>query len=201
VLFPCVALPLHVFEARYREMVRDALASERPLVGISLLRGEWKKDYYGNPTIFAVGCVGEIVRAEPLDDGRFNILLRGLREYRIREGVFEKSYREALVEWLAPPADREALSREVRAATGRLVEAYLEREEEVVGRFADDPAVSDEFFVNFFAFHLDLLPLEKQSLLEARSLSERARRLREVLDFRLTARGWTKGAGGEPREH
>ena len=49
VLFPGVPLPLHIFEPRYREMVRDAERSEERLIGMVLLRGEWRKDYYGTP--------------------------------------------------------------------------------------------------------------------------------------------------------
>jgi hypothetical protein len=45
--------------------------------------------------------------------------------------------------------------------------------------------VDDETFVNFFAQHLDIAPLEKQALLEAPTLGERARRLSDVLEFRI----------------
>jgi len=199
VLFPGVALPLHVFEPRYRQMVRDAMASERPIVGIGLLKGDWQKDYYGNPQIFEVGCAGEIVQAVSLPQGRFNVLLKGLREYRIGQEIFEKSYRQAVVEWLPAGVPEQLLPREARVETARFVEAYLE-EAQAVRRFVSDPSVSDEFFVNFFAFHLDLPPLEKQVLLEAGSVAERARRLCDVLDFRIAARRWMKDPAG-PRAH
>ena len=60
VLFPGVPLPLHIFEPRYREMVRDAAASHE-MIGMALLRGDWRRDYEGNPDIFEVGCAGKIV--------------------------------------------------------------------------------------------------------------------------------------------
>jgi uncharacterized protein len=196
VLFPNVMLPLHIFEPRYRQMVRDAMGKERRLIGMALLKGDWQKDLVpGNPEIFPVGCVGEIARMVPLPDGRSNILLQGLREYRIREEIFAKSYREAVVEW-RQPLPKVSLPKEKRAELARLFETYLGKQE-AVHKFTSDPTIDDEFFVNFFAFHLDILPLEKQSLLEAETLEERAERLRDILDFKMTAGSW---GGGEPQD-
>jgi len=97
VLFPKVHLPLHIFELRYRQMIRDAMDGER-LIGMALLRGDWEKDYYGNPDIYPVGCVGHIVSVAPFPDGRFNIVLRGLTEYEVQEHILDKTpYRQAKV--------------------------------------------------------------------------------------------------------
>ncbi len=76
VLFPGLPLPLHVFEPRYRGMVEDALAGER-VIGMVLLKPGWESDYEGAPPVFPIGCLGRIDHAEPLPDGRFNILLTG----------------------------------------------------------------------------------------------------------------------------
>lgn len=188
VLFPNIMLPLHIFEPRYRQMVRDTMGKERRLIGVALFKGDWKQNYYGNPEIFSVGCAGEMLRTVPLPDGRFNILLQGVREYRVREEIFAKSYREAVVEW-RQPMPKVFLYKEQRAELARLLETYLDRQE-AVHKFTSDPTIDDEFFVNFFAFHLDFLPLEKQSLLEAETLEERAERLRDILDFKMTAGCW-----------
>ena len=189
VLFPNVMLPLHIFEPRYRQMVRDTMEKEQRFIGMALLKGNWERDYVpGNPEIFPVGCAGEMIRTVPLPDGRFNILLQGVREYRIREEIFAKSYREAVVEW-RQPLPKVPLHKEQRQELARLLETYLNKQEEV-HKFVSDPTVDDELFVNFFAFHLDFLPLEKQSLLEAETLGERAERLRDILDFKMTAGRW-----------
>ena len=201
VLFPEVMLPLHIFEPRYRQMVTDTADKSPPLIGMALLRGNWQEQYQGNPEIFPIGCAGEMVRVVPLPDGRFNILLKGIREYQIKEESFAKSYREAVVEW-GPPA-KERLLAEYRQELSRLLETYLPNNE-AVQKFPADPTVEDAFFVNFFAFHLDLLPIEKQSLLEARPLPERAARLRDILDFKLTETRWKEGGTGgpgKPRAH
>ena len=57
-------------------------------------------------------------------------------------------------------------------------------------------SIEDEFLVNFFAFHLDFMPIEKQGLLEAVTLPERAERLRDMLDFKLSEAQWTGGRVG-----
>jgi Lon protease-like protein len=183
VFFPQMPLPLHIFEPRYRAMVRDAARGAR-LVGMVLLRGDWRHDYYGTPPIFGTGTVGEMVRSEELPDGRFNIVLRGLREFDVVRETSADPYRTAAVRWRDPNDERlPAGARErILAPVGR----YLER----LGVGAAPqalvaPSVDDETFVNFFAQQLDLAPIEKQALLEAPTLRERATRLVDVVEFRL----------------
>jgi Lon protease-like protein len=183
VFFPRMPLPLHIFEPRYRAMVRDAARGPR-LIGMVLLRSEWEQDPQGRPPVFAVGTVGEMARVEELPDGRFDIVLRGLREYTIVRELERQPYREAVVSWREPTAV--PLATATRERVGELVRHYLER----LGREAGPgtllrESVDDETFVNFLAQHLDVAPLEKQALLEAPTLAERARRLIDVLEFRL----------------
>jgi Lon protease-like protein len=184
VFFPRMPLPLHIFEPRYRAMVRDAARGSR-LIGMALLRGEWEVDYGGKPEIFRTGTVGEMVRMEELSDGRFNIVLRGLREYTIVRELDRAAYREAVVTWHDPTGA--PLPAGMRDDVTRLVHRYLERLGRDVGQ-ADallGRAVDDETFVNFFAQHLDLSSLERQALLETSTVVERARRLSDVIEFRL----------------
>src|SRR4030081_2438223 len=97
VLFPNVFLPLHIFEPRYREMVADALASDR-LIGMVLLRPGWEQDYEGRPRVYPIGCSGVIPHVERRADGRYNTVLRGLERFRTVEEQAAASYRRALVE-------------------------------------------------------------------------------------------------------
>jgi Lon protease-like protein len=184
VFFPRIPLPLHIFEPRYRAMVQDAARGSR-LIGMALLRDEWQETYYERPPIFGTGTVGEMVHVEDLPDGRFNIVLRGLREYTIvRELDDRASYREAIVTWRRPLTD--SLRAGTRGTIAALVHRYLTR----LGRDVGSESllrgnVDDETFINFFAQQLDIAPLEKQALLEASSLGERARCLSDVLEFRI----------------
>ena len=183
VFFPRMPLPLHIFEPRYRDMVRDAARGAR-LIGMVLLRGEWEQDYQGRPPIFATGTVGEMVRMEELPDGRFNIVLRGLREYTIVRELARATYREAVVTWRDAVSD--ALPQGSRASIQGLVRRYLMlRGRDVTEEELLRGSVDDETMVNFLAQHLEVAPLEKQAMLEAPSLIERARRLVDVLEFRV----------------
>jgi Lon protease-like protein len=95
VLFPHTLLPLHIFEPRYREMVRDCLAGDKRLA-MALLRPGWENDYYGRPPIYPIAGAGEIIQHEELPDGRFNILLRGTMRIGIAaELPADKPYRVA----------------------------------------------------------------------------------------------------------
>ena len=148
------------------------------------MRGDWQQDYAGTPEIVGVGTVGELARSEELPDGRFDIVLRGLREFVIHRELTRAPYREAVVSWRKPP--RDSLPPRMRAGIGEVVLRYLQR----TGRAGAETqlvetGVDDETFVNFLAQNLDLDPLERQALLEAASLDDRALRLADVLEFRL----------------
>jgi hypothetical protein len=185
VLLPQVLLPLHVFEPRYRQMVKDVAAGDE-LVGMILLRG-----MEGGPPgadVYSVGCAGRMIRKVDLPDGRSNILLQGVREFVLREQHFDRPYRAATVDWTTPipssfrlePRRRELLVEQIRRFVGK------EKEHEL--KILGDPTVNDEMLVNLFAFALDLPVAEKQSLLEIFDLTSRAERLIETLDFHLLER-------------
>src|SRR5215208_4648373 len=97
VLFPNVFLPLHIFEPRYREMVADAVASDR-MIGMVLLRPGWERDYEGRPPVYSIGCSGVVTHVDRTPDGRFNLVLRGLERFRIVEENHERSYRRAAID-------------------------------------------------------------------------------------------------------
>jgi Lon protease-like protein len=156
------------------------------LIGMVLLRSEWEGDYYGAPETYRTGCVGRIVETTPLPDGKFNIVLAGVREFAIVTEQRERAYRQATVRWRDPDAD-------VRLPTGlrkrlvQMIERYVERSGDDVAReLLGDSRLDDRTLVNFFAFWLDIGIVEKQCLLEAAGI-ERAQRLLEVLEFHVYA--------------
>jgi Lon protease-like protein len=114
VFFPQTRMPLHVFEPRYRQMVKDVLESDQRF-GIVLLRPGWESEYFGAPPVFPFGTLGTIEQAVALEDGRYNIVVRGDVRFRILDEVSRVPYRTARV--LAEP--------EVEHETAR---AQLERE-------------------------------------------------------------------------
>src|SRR6476661_1841575 len=110
VLFPNVFLPLHIFEARYRQMVEDALKGDR-IIGMVLLRPGWEGDYDGRPPVYPIGCAGLVTNAERMSDGRYNIVLQGLEKFRILDEDAVRPYRVARVDGITDASaadDRDA---------------------------------------------------------------------------------------------
>jgi Lon protease-like protein len=184
VLFPNVFLPLHIFEPRYREMVADAVASDR-LIGMALLKPKWEGNYEGRPPVYSIGCSGVITHVERLADGRYNIVLRGLQRFRILGEDHARRYRRALVEPVMEsrlePDDRDAIRNQRSKLEALLAPA--------VDKTGADPhtaaALADEDLVNALAQYLDLDALEKQALLEHNSLRTRSESLVELLEMKI----------------
>src|SRR5919202_6278822 len=184
VLFPNVFLPLHIFEPRYREMVADALESDR-MIGMVLLRPGWERDYEGRPPVYPVGCSGVISHVERLPDGRYNMVLRGLERFRIIEEDHALSYRRAAVEPVRDPELRWDDRMKLRRHRTKL-ESLLAPMAERTGTEVRIPAaMPDEDLVHALAQHLDLEPLEKQALLEKPCLRTRAESLVELLEMKI----------------
>jgi len=181
VLFPGVFLPLHIFEVRYREMVKDCLAGDR-LIGVSLLRPGWDHDTAGRPAIYPVGCVGLVSHVEELSDGRYYLVLRGVEKFRVvREEASARAYRRASVDYVEErmsAADHETVRRQRH---------QLERLLTSVADVPDQPFpsnLSDEEVINALAQYLDLEPIERQALLEQDGVARRCGALIELLEMK-----------------
>jgi Lon protease-like protein len=193
VLFPNVCLPLHIFEPRYREMVADTLDADR-IIGIVLLRPGWEGEYEGRPPIYEIGCAGLITHAERHSDGRYNLVLRGLQKFRVKEEDHSRRYRVAAVE---PILERVVESdRAIITAERRRLETLLVPQP--AGRGVDPkmpPSMPDEELVNALAQYLDLEMVEKQALLERDGLVLRCQSLIELLEMKVivSRHKWTGG--------
>ena len=172
-------LPLHVFEPRYRQLVADALEGDR-LIGMTLLCPGWEADYGGRPTVYPLGCAGRIEQCETLEDGRFNIVLKGLFRFRIVREEEGKPYRTALIE---PVPDSLGDEMALEGARHRVMEA--------IGQGTGGPSVvviqpelPHDVFANALCQSLDLAPVERQWLLECHTILERYLRLASILEFR-----------------
>jgi len=193
VLFPNVCLPLHIFEPRYREMVADTLDADR-IIGIVLLRPGWEGEYEGRPPIYEIGCAGLITHAERQSDGRYNLVLRGLQKFRVKEEDHSRRYRVAAVE---PILERVVESdRAIITAERRRLETLLVPQP--AGRGVDPkmpPSMPDEELVNALAQYLDLEMVEKQALLERDGLVLRCQSLIELLEMKVivSRHKWTGG--------
>jgi Lon protease-like protein len=184
ILFPRAQLPLHIFEPRYRDMVRDALAGTGR-IGMIQPNGDGDP-----PPLYQTGCVGEIVGAEELDDGRYNIVLQGSARFRlIAERDLGTAYRQADVD-LAAFDDEEP---DPLAAIQRAeVEREARRFGDALGLAVDWGAVGqldDEMLVNAIAQVAPFDSGAKQALLEEPTLSGRADLVVQLMQFQRLAPG------------
>jgi Lon protease-like protein len=101
VMFPHVVVPLHVFEPRYRQMTEDALATDRLITMIQVSEPPAGNVWSEPVPLEQVGCLGRIIRHQRVPDGRFRILLLGLKRVRLRRELSrDKLYRSARVDIL-----------------------------------------------------------------------------------------------------
>lgn len=121
VLFPGLALPLHIFEPRYRSLVVDCLKGDREFGVVLIERGH---EVGGGDTRFGVGTVAQILQEAPMPDGRWALLAVGTRRIRIERWLPDDPYPQALAEDLddPPPAEEDI---EVRRRVERLVRRSL----------------------------------------------------------------------------
>lgn len=195
VLFPGATLPLHVFEPRYRALVRDALAGDR-MFAVALLKPGFEARREPNPEICPIGCAGRITQVAPLPDGRYILNLVGTTRVEFLEMTDASPYRKHRVRTLGellPHPDSE----EARETLIRLVSAYQQILAALSGRSVPSPIATDVPFaetVNAIAVSLDIEPALKYRLLENGDLLARAERVLAILEAALP--GYL-GVGGD----
>jgi ATP-dependent Lon protease len=193
VLFPGALLPLHIFEPRYRTMVKDALTTNKTLA-IALIRESGDRDSNRNPPIEPVAGVGIIIDHAELADGRFNILLRGRARVRLEELPFVPPYRRARATLLhstpGEPPGRDVAA--LLASAAAFAADIRARDPEFDFRIpAHTPAAAA---CDLAAHHLVLDARERQSILETLDVALRVRRTTESLALQHAAlQGSTRG--------
>lgn len=183
VLFPSVVQPLHIFEPRYLQMTADALAGDR-LITLALLQPGWEGDYHGRPPLFRIACLGKIVADQKLENGRYNLLLRGLQRVRIVEEVDQgKLYRIARVELLSErEPDDPALEEMFRRRLAEMVTRWFQGDPlEQFQRLLDND-LPPGTLCDIVAFALPLPVPFKQQLLEELDVARRMQALLRHLD-------------------
>ena len=186
-LFPRAQLPLHIFEERYRAMVRDAIAGNNR---IAMIQPSAPSGAGDPQPLFGAGCVGEIVGVEELDDGRYNLVLQGTSRFRLVAEVDAGTlYRQADIDLSAfddrepdplPLAMRSAVEQEARKFGDAL---RLVVDWDAVGQ------LDDELLVNAIAQVAPFDTAAKQALLEEPDLIGRAGLVVQLMQFQRIAPG------------
>jgi ATP-dependent Lon protease len=180
VFFPGTPLPLHVFEPRYRALMRDCLKSGRRAMAVTLLKPGYEANYEGRPDMHQVCCVGRIEQHEQLTDGRFNLVLRGLARVRLHElPANDLPYRRANAELLDGKLNAERVPREALTtlvSTASLVGTAVRRSHPdfSLGVQPDDPPHQ---IADTLADRLLADPDARQDILETLDVHERIRKL------------------------
>jgi len=181
-LLPRGRLPLNIFEPRYLAMTRDALAGER-LIG--MVQPSDPTASGSNPPVYPTGCAGRITSFSETDDGRFLITLTGTCRFRIREELpLLEGYRRVVPDWHEfardlgneeePSFDRERL---MRGLKGYFHQHQISADWDAI------TSVSGDRLVSSIAMICPFDPSEKQALLEATDLVERARLLTTIVEM------------------
>ncbi len=178
VVFPGEEVPLHIFEPRYRQLVRDMTDSGEAF-GIALLRRGGRAE-----ETHEVGCTVRIEQTEAFADGRFNILCRGEQRFRIVERLEAAPYWIAEVELLDDPGDAE--SGDAYAASQETSELYrqhlglalaLQNSWQRRFRLPKRPTR----LVNHIGAQVEAPPSVKQEVLKAETAVEQLRLLARLL--------------------
>lgn len=181
-LFPGVPLPLHIFEPRYREMLKDARAGNN-FIGISYF--EAGESEVTTPPVGHVGCVAEIVEAQEQPDGRANIITVGIIRYHIDEYVERgDSYLVGRPSFFEDDAeDDKELNKRAREVTDlfmRIARAMRSLNNERA-TLPDLPEADPERLSFLIAAALEIDSDIKLELLEMRSTTNRLTRIRDLL--------------------
>jgi hypothetical protein len=182
ILLPRGRLPLNIFENRYLDMVADALDGEA-VIGMVQPRDPGGYALETQAPVYEVGCAGQIVEHERTDDGRYLIVLEGVIRFRIvAEPDMSAAYRRANVRYdeFAEDQDRAVDLGHTRTELVDCLRDYLERIG-VDGDWSSIKKLSDSDLVHALAMTCPFPGNEKQALLEAQTLDQRARVLMTLM--------------------
>ncbi len=164
VILPGMDLPLHIFEERYKLMISECLAEDRPF-GIVLFDGQHMR---------STGCTARVIEVtQRYPDGRMDILTRGEKKFVVQKVFRDKPYFEAHVNYVEDrdEPDADSLGSVIESLRGLLSELYdLDRSSVDV----DIPVPSDPQKLSFAIASLQAFtPVERQVFLEMTSAAER----------------------------
>lgn len=184
-LLPRSRLPLHIFEPRYLQMIKDAIKTDARLIGMVQPNQVPGRAGHGLHTI---GCAGRITQFSETEDGRYMITLCGASRFRILKEVEGFSpYRKCDVSW--DGFERDLGEEEADPAFSRKsMMALLGRYFETRGLSADWSTLKeaeDELLINSLSMMLDFQAEDKQALLEAPSLQTRRETLITLIEFAM----------------
>ena len=193
VLFPGVVMPLHIFEDRYRSLVRDliALPANRDReFGVVAIKLGFEVGERGVQTIQRVGCAALVTEITANADGTFEIIVVGRRRFLVEEVDPSQEYLTADVEWLGDPHGGSADETTYLTETARdLFAVYRDTLEELRGDdVLDGETPDDPIDLSYTLAAAMVLSLaDRQALLECPDVATRLRMGIHLLQSELQA--------------
>lgn len=189
-LLPRGQMPLNIFEPRYLAMVDDALRGDRVIGMIQPEPEEGRQSPV--PALLKVGCLGRITQFAETGDGRMIVTLTGISRFRIVEELAATTaYRQAQVDCEPFAIDFVARAGEDEVDRDGLLRTLRDfaKANELKIDWKGVNEAPNEALVNALSMMCPFGPREKQALLEARSLKERAEVLVAITEIELARSG------------
>ena len=185
-LLPGGVLPLNIFEPRYIQMVKDTLATNHRLIVMTLPLPEKSN----GSEIYKLACAGKLISFEETFDGRFLISLSGIMRCRLLDTIEEKGgYRRMKVDFTDYLGDMRPNDIKIeRNGFFKTLRSYFDMK----GLSADWKAIEkceDEKLITTLAMLCPFSDAEKQTLMEANSLNERAKLMKVILEMSIFGSG------------
>lgn len=179
-LLPGGQMPLNIFEPRYLNMFRDAMATPHRLVG--MVQARVRDQEMGSADIYQVGCAGRLTAFSETDDGRYLVTLSGLIRFDVLEelSLHAGGYRQVRPDFLGYDADLAALDGDDEGEGKQTFMTQMRAYFAAQGFDTDWATVEAaplRALVPSLAMACPFSPAEKQALLEAPSFAEQVRTL------------------------
>lgn len=185
VLFPGLVLPLHVFEQRYQDLLRDLLElpEQDRQFGVVAIREGHEVGTDGIRALYEVGCTARVRQLESYEDGRYDVVTVGAQLFRLRELRTDRSYLTGEVDFLPDELGDEAEAKVLDVAVRAAFTAYLAALAAAGGRQIEAPELPDEPLVlsHLVAATMLLDLADRQDLLDQPDGRTRLRRELTVL--------------------
>tara|TARA_B100001146_G_scaffold216898_1_gene220864 strand:+ start:941 stop:1573 length:633 start_codon:yes stop_codon:yes gene_type:complete len=180
IIFPEMTVPLNIFEPRYLQMINDAMKGSK-IIGII----QPKKQNQTIPSLYNIGCAGKITNYNETDDGRYLIVLSGISRFKIIQEInTEKLYRECKVNFDDFKIDLNEHKEEIKFSDLELIfkkSKSLFNKQGYIINWKDLELQSLNQTINTISMASPFSLEEKQVLLEALNISDRKKKLEEIL--------------------
>jgi len=180
IIFPEMTVPLNIFEPRYLQMINDAMKGSK-IIGII----QPKKQNQTIPSLYNIGCAGKITNYNETDDGRYLIVLSGISRFKIIQEInTEKLYRECKVNFDDFKIDLNERKEEIKFSDLELIfkkSKSLFNKQGYIINWKDLELQSLNQTINTISMASPFSLEEKQVLLEALNISDRKKKLEEIL--------------------